>query len=83
MVSKLANTQQKMRVLESSGREDVLEFLGIERASSKSKEKRRNSGSKSKFSSKLRNIHAIDGELKIEMKPQSQSTRRRINHPPM
>ena len=48
-----------MRVLEGSGREDVLEFLGMEKKSPKA---RGRSGSKTKFGNRLRNIHAIDND---------------------
>lgn len=54
MVNKLANTQQKLAVLKSSDKRDVIEFLQREENSSRGRKR-----SSSRFKAKIRNVHSI------------------------
>ena len=58
MVNKLNNTSQKLSVLQTSDKHDVIEFLGMDRNSSRKKNR-----SGSKFRNRLKNIHSIDGTV--------------------
>ena len=67
MVNKLANTQQKLRVLKNSEKHDVLEFLkrdDSERGSRQSKSKSRIGNPK------LKNVHSIPSEALSKRQPQ-------------
>ena len=56
MINKLANTSQKLNVLKSSDKEDVLNFLKQTGGTSRGR------NSKSKLKTKLRNVHSINAE---------------------
>ena len=66
MVNKLANTQQKLRVLKNSEKHDVLEFLKRDdsRGSKQSKSKSRIGNPK------LKNVHSIPAEALLSRQPQ-------------
>ena len=66
MVNKLANTQQKLRVLKNSEKHDVLEFLKRDdsRGSKQSKSKSRIGNPK------LKNVHSIPAEALSKRQPQ-------------
>ena len=60
MYNKLSNTQQKLGVLKTSDRHDVLDFL--KRDSADSSRGRKRSTSKFRASKKLKNVHSIAAE---------------------
>ena len=66
MVNKLANTQQKLRVLKNSEKHDVLEFLRRDdsRGSKQSKSKSRIGNPK------LKNVHSIPSDALSKRQPQ-------------
>ena len=72
MVNKLANTQQKLRVLKNSEKHDVLEFLKRDdsRGSKQSKSKSRIGNPK------LKNVHSIPAEALLSRQPQMQFVNR-------
>ena len=67
MVNKLSNTQQKLNVLQTSDKEDVIEFLGMDRKGSSRKKNR----SGSKFRNRINNIRSIDGTANEAIKPRN------------
>ena len=64
MINKLANTSQKLNVLKSSEKEDVLNFLRQTGGSSRGR------NSKGKLKSKLRNVHSINVDAMSSKRPQ-------------
>ena len=64
MINKLANTNQKLSLLKSSDKEDVLNFLRQTGGSSRGR------NSKGKLKTKLRNVHSINAEAMSIQRPQ-------------
>ena len=63
MYNKLSNTQQKLGVLKTSDRHDVLDFLKRNESEDSKGQKRVRSNSKFR-GKKLRNVHSIQAEAK-------------------